>query len=379
MSPTMSTDATTSAAPTADEATEPAWTPTGSLQEARTGHTATLLPDGRVLVAGGNGAIHATDNLGFRYLDSAEVYDPATGLWTATGRMTTARSAHMATLLPNGMVLVEGGANDVSGTAFPLASAELFDPATGLWTPTGNMAEVRWDHTATLLPNGTVLVTSFSAGTEPASAEIYDPRSGSWAVTGYLVNGLRYSPTATLLPDETVLVAGGLSPQGYPSPTASAERYYWGSASWAVSGEMITGERLRHTATLLPDGTVLVAGGEGGGGLSAGDRLASAEVYDHRGDAWTATGSLGTDRQSHKAVRLPNGSVLVMGGDGDGGDVLTSAELYDPDSGSWTFTLSMIDARYGHTATLLPDGTVLVVGGINISGVLAAAELYDPG
>ena len=121
------------------------WTATGSMATKRYDHTATLLPNGQVLVAGGFGG---------DYLASAELYDPATGLWTATGSMATARFHHTATLLPNGQVLVAGGFND-SGA---LASAELYDPATGLWTATGSMATTRDGHTATLLPNGQVLV-----------------------------------------------------------------------------------------------------------------------------------------------------------------------------------------------------------------------------
>src|SRR5438477_350710 len=151
------------------------WTPTGSLATARYGHTATLLPNGKVLVAGGG------DSFG-QEVASAELYDPATGLWTATGSMATARFQHTATLLPNGQVLVAGGFNDNIG---PLASAELYDPATGLWTATGSMATARFSPTATLLPNGQVLVAgggNYSGVV--ASAELYDPVSGLWTVTG---------------------------------------------------------------------------------------------------------------------------------------------------------------------------------------------------
>ena len=151
------------------------WTATGSLATARDDHTATLLPNGKVLVAGGYD--------GSGTLASAELYDPASGTWTATGSLATARYRHTATLLPNGKVLVAGG-SDNSGA---LASAELYDPASGTWTATGSLATARDCHTATLLPNGKVLVAGgFDGSGSLASAELYDPASGTWTATGSL-------------------------------------------------------------------------------------------------------------------------------------------------------------------------------------------------
>ncbi|MGH8094559.1 MAG: kelch repeat-containing protein [Chthoniobacterales bacterium] len=181
---------------------------TGSLATAREFHTATLLPNGMVLVAGGNG----------NFLASAELYDPATGTWTATGSLATARALHTATLLPNGMVLVAGGV----GNPGYLASAELYDPATGTWTATGSLATGRDYHTATLLPNGMVLVAGGSDNNALASAELYDPATGIWTATGSLATA-RYYHTATLLSNGMVLVAGGVDNTN--SPLASAELY----------------------------------------------------------------------------------------------------------------------------------------------------------
>ena len=162
-------------------------------------HTATLLPNGKVLVAGGYDGNSVA-------LASAELYDPASGTWTATGSLATARDGHTATLLPNGKVLVAGGL-DSSQVAF--ASAELYDPASGTWTATGSLATARYIHTATLLPNGKVLVAGgLTAAALLASAELYDPASGTWTATGSLATA-RYSHTATLLPNGKVLVAGG--------------------------------------------------------------------------------------------------------------------------------------------------------------------------
>ncbi|MCP4664262.1 MAG: kelch-like protein, partial [bacterium] len=176
------------------------WTATGSLADARSYHTATLLPSGKVLVAGGwDELVHS--------LESAELYDPATGTWTDTGSLGNARAGHSATLLPSGKVLVAGGLDR--------SSAELYDPATGTWTATGSLRDVREEHSATLLPSGKVLVAGGFEfrwnGTLEAvlllSLELYDPITGTWTPPEPLEN-VR-APTATLLPSGKVLVAGG--------------------------------------------------------------------------------------------------------------------------------------------------------------------------
>src|SRR5438477_478504 len=189
---------------------------TGSLATARNGHTATLLPNGKMLVAGGED--------GNSILTSAELYEAARGTGSATGSLATARSGHTATLLPNGRVLAAGGGDGGSIHA----SAELYDPASGTWSATGSLATARFGHTATLLPNGKVL----GAGGEGpfqtvlASAELYDPASGTWSATGSLVFG-RYLHIATLLPDGRVLIAAGVGPAGVQNDVlASAELYY---------------------------------------------------------------------------------------------------------------------------------------------------------
>src|SRR5438094_7488056 len=216
---------------------DPSWVPTGSLFTARSRHTATLLPNGKVLVAGGNNGAA---------ISSAELYDPATGTWTATGSLGTARERHTATLLPNGKVLVAGGASSQSNF---LNSAELYDPATGTWAATGSLGTARAHPTATLLPNGKVLA---AVGTNRAhqvcsSTDLYDPATGTGTATGSL-----------------------------------------GTA------------RYRQTATLLRKGKVVVAGGNNGSDLN------STELYDPATGTWTATGSLGTAHKNHTAMLLPN-------------------------------------------------------------------------
>ena len=300
---------------------------TGSLTTARSGHTATLLLDGRVLVAGGSPG----------HLASADLYDPASGTWTPTGSLTKGRGVHTATLLPNGKVLVAGG---FDGT-FSMSSAELYDPVSGTWTPTGNLATERENHTATLLPSGQVHIAGgITGGTDYivgilASAELYDLVSGTWTTTGSLATPTDWShgDLATQRPGARRRWFQRTS--GY---LTSAELYDPASGTWTPTGNLAT-EREDHTATLLPNGQVLVAGGD------AVTHLASAELYDPVSGTWTATGSLTTARDSHTATLLPDGQVLVAGGYNFPDGNLASAELYDPASGAWTAADSLATAR----------------------------------
>jgi uncharacterized repeat protein (TIGR01451 family) len=332
-----------------------AWSSTGDLNAARHYHTATLLPDGRVLVAGGRGSSGV--------LSSAELYDPATGVWTTTAAMHAARYWHTATLLPDGRVLVAGG----RGSDGPISSAEVYDPATETWSPTGGLSAVRYLHTATLLPAGKVLVAAgWSDGGTLRSAEVYDPATGAWTATGKLRTS-RYYHTATLLPDGQVLVAGGY---GMVGPLVDAEVYDPATGNWSFTGDLGR-KRYWHTATLLPNGRVLVAGGDGGSCLD------SAEVYDPATGAWATTGELNTARYGHSAVLLPGGDLLVTGGL-DNGDPLDSVEVYDPAAGAWSPTGGLSTPRMEHTATMLPAGRVLVAGGSGGTDALDSAAVYDP-
>ena len=346
------------------------WSATGSMAAARGSHTAVLLVDGRVLVAGGSTSEWSGQQ------GSAEIYDPRTGTWTAAGTLTSARSRHTATLLLDGRVLVTGGY--AGGTTY-LASAEVFDPATGAWTATGTMSEIRQGHWAALLPDGRVLVSGGwglhdGMGLILSAAEVYDPATGTWAATGPMV-AAREDATATVIPNGRVLVAGGVA--GY-APLRSAELYDPGNggATWASAGAMATTGRWSATATLLTNGSVLVAGGHDG---RYGNALASAELRTSSG-TWVATPPMAVARGQHTATLLADGRVLVAGGETDGwGTPLTSAEIYDPVTGFWSTTGSLGTARAAHTATLLPDGRVLAAGGGSVPWGGNSAEVYDPG
>jgi uncharacterized protein (TIGR03382 family) len=332
------------------------WTPTTELPANRSNHTATLLPGGMVLIAGG---VDINSSIA-----SAKVYVPTLGTWAATGSMAQARASHTATLLPSGKVLIAGG----QGSNIPRASAEVYDPDAGTWAPTGVLAQARHRHTATLLMSGKVLVAG-GQGPNGAllSAEVYDPATETWTATGSLAQA-RSSHTATLLPGGKVLVTGGRDASG---ALTSAEVYDPGTGTWASAGSL-THARYSHTATLLPNGRVLLTGGSG-----PGDALASVEVYNPASRTWTSTGSLAQARYSHAATLLPSGEVLVSGGFGNS-STLTSAEVYDPTTSTWAPTGSLAEARRSHTATLLPGGEVLVSGGAGTLGPATSAEVYNP-
>ncbi|CAL7964406.1 exported hypothetical protein [Gammaproteobacteria bacterium] len=322
------------------------WVNTGSLNTARWFHTATLLSNNTVLVAGG------TDNSS--KLASTELYNPTTGAWAYTGSLHTARYLHTATLLSNGMVLVVGG--DSSGSGNALTSAEIYNPTTGTWANTGSLNKARWYHTATLLSDGKVLVAGGeNSSGRLTSAEIYNPTTGTWTYTGSM-NTARTDYASTLLSNGMVLVAGGYG------AGKSSELYNPTIGTWANTGSLNTAHT-SHTSTLLLNGKVLVVGGyDSGNSVNA---LANAELYDYATGSWTNTGSLSTARKGHAATLLSNGMVLATGGYGAG----TSTELYNPGTGTWSNTGSLQTTQWAHTATLLSNGIVLIAGSNN-------AELY---
>jgi hypothetical protein len=340
---------------------------TGSLNDSRAQHTATLLNNGMVLIAGGVGT-NANNNA--VVLASAELYDPTTGTFTPAGNLNIGRETHTATLLNSGMVLIAGGYG-AAGVGV-LSSAELYDPTNGTFTLTGSLNTARGLPTATLLNNGKVLIAGGIGSTGLASAELYDPLTGTFTATGSMSTD-RYAHSATLLNDGTVLVMGGLSNS---LALASAELYSPTTETFTPTGSMNTA-RYSHSATSLNNGTVLIAGGQGTAVF-----LASAELYSPSTGTFTPTGSMNDTRSEHTATLLSNGTVLVAGGVATNANVvLATAESYDSTTGAFTPTGSMNTSRFDHSATLLNNGTVLIAAGANVLGVnttfRASAELYE--
>jgi hypothetical protein len=314
---------------------------TGSMQGRRYGHAATLLPNGKVLVFGGN----IDNNMG------AEIYDPATGTWTISPEPGTfSASKPTATMLPNSKVLIVGQGDP-----------ELYNSANGTWTvlsdPTGMVR--RTGHTATLLPNGKVLI---AAGDDPyLPVMLYDPASETFAPTGNFVLGAHiYYATATLLANGKVLMIGGYDEDTFTP--LGAETYDPASGTWTAVNNFPTDYADYHTATLLANGKVLIVPYSS----------TSARLYDPS-NGTLADATMSTAQSGFTATLMPNGKVLVAGG------FAALAQIYDPSAG-WSATGSLNVGRSSHTATLLANGQVLVAGGYTISSVvLASAELFEPG
>ena len=347
------------------------WSLTGSMLSPRDGQTATLLANGKVLVAGGI-------NNGFA-LRSAELYNRTTGTWTSTGSMNVGRTLARAVLLSNGSVLVMGGCVDdcLSATT---NSAELYNPNAGTFATTGSMVQARAEFGVTLLANGQVLVaggcTAYDSNGCAATtnqAEIYNPATGTWQSTGAL-RGARHAMTATRLGSGKVLVAGGADAAN--DALNSSELYNPITRTWTLGARMVHA-RSDYASIVLGTGKVLFIGGEDINGFS----IANAELYNPLSGSFTATGNMTATREEHTAVLLANGKVLVSGGNqitSTGVTPLASAELYNPFTGRWTATGSMSNARAGHTSTVLTNGYVLNAGGSDANNELNSAELYTP-
>jgi hypothetical protein len=350
-----------------------------SLNTSRYEHSATLLNGGQILVAGG---IDCPTAGSCTYLNSAELYDPGSSLFTSTGTLTTARSAP-AVLLTNGKVLVAGGYScDGSGNCSSLSSAEIYDPAAGTFSSAGTMTAARSDHTMTVLLNGTVLVaggqncTSATSCSALSSAEIYDPKAETFTSTSSVMSAARFGASAVLLNSGSVLIAGGFDGTNLPA----AAEIYSPASGFTGTGASLNVPRFDSSATLLNSGQVLVVGGSTC--ILPGCPSNAAEIYDPVANTFTnVAGGLAVRRFNHSATLLSNGGVLVAGGYSSCGSSCSSeasAELFDPVAGKFSSGQPLATARVGHTATRLASGNVFISGGINAGVTLATDEWYQP-
>ena len=335
-----------------------AWQAVAPMSVPRGGHTATLLPDGRVLVAGGSSP---------DILRSAEIFDPQTGDWSAAAEMFEARVSHVAVVLPDGDTLVIGGH---TGGGLSSLSERFSDDS---WSPGPTLSNARADFAA-MTTDGRVFVIGgiFGDGLPRAEVEI-------WQVDGPLEFGAvqsletpRSRHTATLLADGRILVVGGLGP-GVDQPLATVELFDPSSLSWRTVAGMAL-PRYGHTASLLSDGRVLVVGGFG----ASGAVLAGVEIYDPADDTWTSLPPLGNARAGHGALVVDGVNVLVFGGrDADGPQA--STEWFDGVASSWAFSSGLLNPRQDVVAVRLPDGSAMVIGGdTSKGGQVAEVEVRAP-
>ncbi|HYO69758.1 MAG TPA: Ig-like domain-containing protein [Archangium sp.] len=329
---------------------------TGAMAASRYNFSTTVLADGRVLVAGGTGSSGL--------LSSAEIYDPATGVFsTAATLYDGVRTQHAAVRLNNGRVLVVGGRD----AAAQKTQALSYNPADGFWRTHGNLLTGRTGHTATLLPDGRVLVTGGYSGYDHlATCELFNPSTGTFTSAAPMKEK-RTDHTATLLPNGKVLVVSGLS-------STTAELYDPATNTWSYTGGIVSARR-SHQALLLTDGRVLIAGGTV---WATGATLSSAELYDPATGTWSSAGSMSHPRQGHAAVVLPTGRAVVFGGTSGSSGVNSTIEQFDPTTGTWGVVGTMLRGRTQHGAALLGNGRVLLAGGMPHVTGSGNTELYTP-
>jgi len=342
---------------------------TGNMNTARRNHIVLTLPNGKVLITGGATNADATG-----VTASAELYDPVAHTFTTISPMNTARADHTMTLLNNGKVLIAGGFNDQA----TLASAEVFDPSNNSFTLTGgSMTSPRAQHAATLLPNGTVLIAGGNFTDTLSSAEIFNPNAnggtGGFTATANPMNSVRQLHHADLLPNGLVLVSGGLD--NFNNALTSTELYDPVAGTFTLSGNMNTA-RGNHGTALLSNGQLLVQGGLTGPG-NALVLTATAELYNPATGTFTTTGSISQPRGQYYDEILADGTVFVTGGAPLPGGA--NSDIYDPVAGTFSATANYTAVQTGLRPARLLDGTVLLASGVDsIPVTVPNSEIYLP-
>jgi RHS repeat-associated protein len=328
---------------------------TAPMSAGRSQHTATKLPSGNVLVAGG------TSDHGTTALATVETFSVSGATWSSTAPMESARFGHTATLLASGKVLVAGGTG-LSGAA--TSSTEVYDPSTNTWTAAPPMNAARSGGLAVALTSGQVLVVG-GASAGGVASEVFDPTAGTWAAATSTPASAGLGGTIARMADGRVLVAGGTDTSG--AATSAATVYDPATGAWSSVAPMPTA-RAFAVATLLPTGSVIVAGGNA---LPATAALADAVIYTPATDTWTAAPPMSAGRTTAASASLPDGRFVVEGGGALG------ADLFDPFAQSWSPVASSA-IRSQATATLTGAGTVLLAGGVDGGGnTLATADLFS--
>ena len=344
---------------------EPAgFSPSAPMGTPRTGHSATLLQDGRVLVAGG--ATQSTT------LASAELFDPLLNQWSYTGSMAVPRGNHTATLLADGKVLVASGQNDVDNTT----TCEIYDPQTGTWSFAASLPTYRLNAVSVLLYDGTVMVIGgfYPVSNVTPRTDIYSPVTNSWTVAGDMKRARLFS-SVNVVPSGKVLMAGGFAPNETDRIQDSAELFDPATGQWTFTGSM-TAPRTVLAGAPLFDGRILVMGGHNDS-VPQLEGLASAEIYDPDSETWSAVDPMISPIYSPAAVGLSDGTVLVLG-DLQSTSAPPTAQIFDPNFGAWYITGSQASRHSSGSITSLADGRVLLAGGYADSTQLdLTTEIYD--
>jgi hypothetical protein len=339
-----------------------AWRTGTAMSAARQEFTMITLGNGKTLAAGGwNGSA---------YTSTAELYDPATGLWTATGSMNGIRGGESeAVLLQDGRVLLVGGSGTGGGV-----NVEIYDPVAGTWSVTGSMNVSRRQFSINVLNDGRVLVAGSSACV--SSAEIYNPATGTWTLTGSMINGRRYNVGALLTNGNVITVNGRIHDCTALGLTISetTELYNVATGTWSSTGNTVI-ERQKHRIVTLLNGTPMVVGG----GQDNLDTTPIAELYDVNTGTWTATGSMTAKKADFEMKVLPNGKVIMAGGTtlGSSTNQTNTSEIYDPTAGTWSSAGTFTTVRYFHRSAVLADGSFMIGGGNSGSTTLSSVNIYS--